>query len=112
MKNDQHINRKLAEMLASIDGAEQATPKPFLFTRVMARLQAVKESSWEKAGRYISRPSFAIAGLVAVIALNIMVLTSNHSKVNNLNARQTAQTATDYLSSNDITIDDNANTTP
>jgi len=79
----------------------------------MARLQAAKESSWEKAGRLISRPSFAVAGLTTIIILNIMVLTFQHSKVNNIKAQQTMQMATNYFSSNEVSsIDNNENTTP
>jgi hypothetical protein len=115
MKNEQYIHQKVDETLASLDDAKQATPTPFLFTRVMARLQAAKETSWEKIGRLISRPSFAVAGLTTLIILNVMVLTFQHSKAANINmkAQQTLQVATNYFSSNEVSsIDNNENTTP
>ena len=112
MKKKQYIHQKVDETLASLDDAQQATPTPFLFTRVMARLQSAKESYWEKAGRLISRPSFAVAGLTTVIVLNVVVLTLQHTKVTNLKTQQTVQMATNYFSSNDIAIDNNENTAP
>jgi hypothetical protein len=112
MKNEQYINRKVDETLASLDDVKQATPTPFLFTRVMARLQSAKESYWEKTSRVISRPSFAVAGLTTVIILNVVVLTIQHYKVTNLKTQQTVQMATNYFSSNDIAIDNNENTAP
>lgn len=112
MKNNEYINRKVEDLLSGADGASRATPTPFLFTRVMARIKATRESSWEKAGRFISRPAFAIAGLGIVIILNAMALsTLNHAKASNVRARQSTM-ASDYFSSNNIAIDDIENTTP
>jgi len=105
MKNNQLLNNRIEETLSSIDGVERATPKPFLFTRVMAKIQATKETVWEKAGSFISRPSFAIAGLSFIIVLNLIVITF-HSKENNLKALRSM----DSYSLNDMAIDNITNT--
>src|ERR1700752_1537016 len=103
MKSNQSINNRINDALASIDGIERAEPKPFLFTRVMAKMQATKETVWEKASGFISRPSFAIAGLSLVIVLNIMVITAR-SKENKTSY------STDTFSLSDMAIDNITNT--
>ena len=103
MKSNESLNSKVANALASIDDIERAEPRPFLFTRVMAKVQATKETAWEKAGRFISRPSFAIAGLGLVIALNLMVL------VTTLHSNEKA-TSADTFSLSDMAIDNITNT--
>ena len=105
MKNNQFLNTKIEKTLSSLDGMERAAPRPFLFTRVMAKMQATKETVWEKAGRLIGRPSFAIAGLSFVIVLNLVIITF-HSKENDSKALRSA----DYYSLNDMAIDNITNT--
>ena len=73
MKNNEHINQLTEEALNSLDGASRATAKPYLLTRLNARMQNEKESSWDNALRFISRPAIALAGLCLVIAINATV---------------------------------------
>ena len=39
MNKNEHINKLIEEALNSLDGAERATAKPYLFTRLNARMQ-------------------------------------------------------------------------
>ena len=63
----------------SLDGADRATPRPFLLTRINARLNKETEGSWERAGRFIARPVVVIAGLCLIIAVNALVISTNRS---------------------------------
>jgi hypothetical protein len=80
MENNEHINRLTEEAMNSLDGAGRATPRPYLLTRLNARMQNqhAKESSWDNALRFISRPSIALAGLCLVIGINAMVVSYNY----------------------------------
>jgi hypothetical protein len=80
MKNNEHTNRLTDEALNSLDGAGRATAKPYLLTRINARLQKQngKESSWDNALKFISRPAVALAGLCLVIGINAMVVSYNY----------------------------------
>ena len=73
MKNNEHINKLTDEALNSLDGASRATAKPYLLTRLNARMQNEKESSWDNALRFISKPAVALAGLCLVIVINATV---------------------------------------
>jgi len=73
MENNEHINKLTDEALNSLDGTGRATPKPYLLTRINARMQNEKESSWDIALKFISRPAVALAGLCLVIVINATV---------------------------------------
>jgi hypothetical protein len=106
MNKKDNIRQKIDEAMSSMDDAQRATPKPFLLTRIMARMNIEKETSWERAGRLISRPAFAIAGLGALIALNILVLTLNHRSTNNSATEQTSFVTTGDFSTVNANIND------
>jgi hypothetical protein len=78
MNNNDHINKLTDEALSSLDSAARATPKPYLFTRLNARMQNAKENNWDNALSFISKPVFAFASLCLVVAINAMVITYNY----------------------------------
>lgn len=73
MKSNEHINKLTDEALNSLDGASRAAAKPYLLTRLHARMQNEKESSWDNALRFISRPAVALAGLCLVVVINAAI---------------------------------------
>ena len=73
MKNNEHINKLTEEALNSLDGTSRATAKPYLLTRLNARMQNEKANSWDNALRFISKPAVALAGLCLVIVINATV---------------------------------------
>jgi hypothetical protein len=94
MNKNEHINKLIDEALNSLDGAERAAPKPYLFTRLNARMQNEPESSWDTVLKFISRPAIALAGLCLVITINAVVVSSNYS-------RQTTTAADEQYASTD-----------
>ena len=80
MENNNNINRLTDEALNSLDGAGRATAKPYLLTRINARMQNQneKEGSWDSALKFISRPAVALAGLCLIIGINAMVVSYNY----------------------------------
>lgn len=90
MKNNEQINKLTDDALNSLDGAGRATPKPYLFTRLNTRMQNEKDSAWDRALKFISRPAVALAGLCLVIAVNTFVLTSNTEKATTVTEEQYA----------------------
>ena len=77
MNRNEHIEKMTSEALDSLDGSSRAIPKPFLMTRIRARMDKQKNSSWETAGRFIAKPAVVIVGFCLVVAVNIFVLTNN-----------------------------------
>lgn len=112
MKNIETIHKLAEDALSSIEGIKRATVKPFLLTRIHARINKQTESLWEKAGRIISRPVVAFAGLCLIILINAAVIVSKNSSAQTSVAEQTTQAPTDEFSYTVATIYDYDNNQP
>ena len=107
----EHIDKMTNEALRSVDGAKRAAPRPYLFTRLTARMQSQKESAWENAGRFIARPVVLVAGLCGIIAVNALVIAFNNSTTATTTVAE--QTATqDEFSTSIASLYDIENTEP
>jgi uroporphyrinogen-III decarboxylase len=95
--NDNNLDKNIDAALNSFDGAGKAMPKPFLFTRLMAKMNREEQNSWEKALRFIARPTVAIAGLCLVIGINAVVVFNNTGKTT---VADQAYNTTDEFSTN------------
>lgn len=74
MKTDKDIQKLVEETLGSLDGLQKAEPNPFLFTRVMARLQQDENNAWEKITSFITRPAVVVAMIILFIVINALVI--------------------------------------
>ena len=111
MNKEDHINKMTEEALNSLDGTVRANAKPYLLTRINAQLSKMKESSWERAGRFIARPAIAFSMLCLVIGINAMIIAFDHSTTDStVTADQ--QTVTDDFSTTVATLYDTENTEP
>ena len=83
MKNDGNIELQIEEALNSIASIQRATPRPYLFTRLNARLNKQAKSIWERAAVFISQPAVMAISLCLILTVNISVLIINLSSTNN-----------------------------
>ncbi len=74
MKTFSNIEKKVEETLTSFDHAHRASANPFLFTRIMASLNAEEKSAWTVALRFLSRPVIAFATVLVIILINSLAL--------------------------------------
>jgi hypothetical protein len=77
MKHGNDIEKKVEETLNSLDGIKRATPQPWLFSRIKARLsreEAEERTVWGTMGSFLSKPVVAIAGLCLILLFNGAVL--------------------------------------
>ena len=112
MNKNEHINKLIEDALNSVDDIKRAEPRPFLLTRINARMNKAKESVWEKAGWFIGRPVVAFTGLCMILLINTMVVMFNNSSTADTITDQVSQTAADEFSYTVATIYDNENTQP
>ena len=112
MNSNENINKLIDEALSSVDDIKRAAAKPFLLTRIYARMNKGAESVWEKAGWFIGRPAVAFAGLCMIILINVMVVMFNVSANSDTVTEQITQTPADEFSYTVATIYDNENTQP
>jgi hypothetical protein len=108
----ENINKLIEEALNSVDDVNRAEPKPYLLTRINARMSRGSESAWEKAGWFIGRPAVAFTGLCMILLINVMVVVLNKPSDTDTVAEQSAQTQADEFSYTVASIYDNENTQP
>jgi hypothetical protein len=68
MENE-HIHKKIDEVLQSMDNINRASPRPFLFTRLEARMMHQK-NIWENLSSFVARPVVAFACICFVLIIN------------------------------------------
>lgn len=68
MKNNPNpdIERAVEETLQALDGIRQASPLPFFYSRLIARMERVDESLWLDL---LSAPAYMRLGLASVVLL-------------------------------------------
>jgi len=70
MKKHYNIEEEIERTLQSLKGIEPATPKPFFYTRLQARLEQklAMKASWQW------RPVYAFSALGLVLLLNLVTI--------------------------------------
>jgi hypothetical protein len=86
------FNKKTEEIMSSLQGIKRASPLPFFFTRLEARMQSEKEV-WVKISSFLSRPLIAFACILLVILINAAVIMTSRS-TSNTSASQNNELAT------------------
>ena len=76
MKSEtKHIEEEVQKTLQSLDNVQKASPKPFLYTRIMARMEKYKAST---SNVFELKPGYrriTIAAFIILIAINIFTAT-------------------------------------
>ena len=99
MKHKVDIEKRVEEVLNSLDGIRRAQPRPWFFSRIQARLgreEAEEKTVWGALGSFLSKPAVAIASLCMIILLNGFLLLNRPTKISStVIAAQSEQTASD-----------------
>jgi hypothetical protein len=75
-----HINKKIEDAMASIDGITPAEPKPFLLTRLNATIRknaSADRTVWGSIAAVIKKPAIAVAALAVVVFVNAVAISTN-----------------------------------
>ena len=71
MKNN--WEQQAENALESLDGLQRASVNPFLYTRIMARIER-QQNKWAKIAGFISRPVIALSTTLLFIGVNAWVV--------------------------------------
>lgn len=91
MENE-HIHKKIDEVLQSMDNINRASPRPFLFTRLEARMMHQK-NIWENLSSFVARPAVAFASICFVLIINATAIFMSDN-TNNSQSQQGNELAT------------------
>ncbi len=73
MRNSEHIEQEITKTLTSLEGVCQATPKPFFYARLHARMEREllepKRIFW-----WDIKPIYAYSFVLLLVVLNVMTL--------------------------------------
>jgi uncharacterized membrane protein YdfJ with MMPL/SSD domain len=81
---EEKINKKIEKTMRSFDAIQKASPAPFFFTRLEARMQNQK-SIWEQISSFVAKPIVAFACICLVIMINAAVIFSSSNSTASLN---------------------------
>jgi hypothetical protein len=93
-------NKKIEEILGSLDASQRASAPDYFYTRLKARME--KEQGKEARNSWILRPAYAFAALVLLLAVNAIIILQREEKVDNSTAdNETVQSVAAEYSLND-----------
>lgn len=101
------MEKRIDEAFNSLDAIQRATPQPFFYTRLRARLEQSEKGVWENVGSFISRPVMLFATVCIILLLNVAVLYKNH--VSSL--KSTTSDQLEQVPSDAYDVASNSNTT-
>jgi hypothetical protein len=106
------FEKLVEDTINSFDGAKRATAKPFLLTRIFARIQNQPGSQniWVRAGTFLSTPRVALAVLLLIISLNAAIILQRLNTDNSM--VQNTTVSKDEFAINVISIYDIENQEP
>jgi len=107
-----NIEKLVDETINSLDGAGRAEAKPFLLTRIYARMQneAASQNIWTRAAAFLTTPRVALAGLLLIVILNLTIIMQRSA--GQTNAVQNTTAVKDEFAINVISIYDVENQEP
>ena len=75
----QNIEKLVDETLESFHDVTRAEPRPFLLTRIYARLKEKQDPSniWTSVSEFLTRPVIAFTTLLLIIVVNASIILSN-----------------------------------
>ena len=76
MADNNHIDKKIDDTLNSMDHHTRATPRPYLQTRINARLAKGEPTIWDHLTSFITRPAIILAGLLSIIMINFIIIST------------------------------------
>ncbi len=68
MKENNLISKRVEDTLNSLDGLQKASPGPFFYTRVMARMETEEQSVWSSLTSFFTKP-YVVAGIISAMLL-------------------------------------------
>ena len=77
MTTNKNIQQQVEASLNSLDGISKASPSPYFYTRIIAKLSNSQQTIWEKFSVIITRPVVAFACMCIIVLMNIIAVYSN-----------------------------------
>lgn len=90
MSKKQDINKKVDEILDCLQGIHRASPQPFFYTRLIARMNKKAATRWERIASLIAKPAIAFATIALFLLVNIAIVFHFSRSANSINKDDSA----------------------
>lgn len=105
------LNKNVEDTMRSLDGIEQATPNPFFFTRLEARMKR-ERGVWDKISAFVARPVITFACICLVIMINAAVIFSSTDSQKAITSQSNELATVDEYTQASSTLYEFINTNP
>jgi hypothetical protein len=96
MQTGSHHEVNIDLILDSLDGIQPAQPRPFLHTRVMARLERNRSNPWVMAWNFLSKPAVYVSIIACLMVLNLVTLYQRTNEQAEVREESIAISAVEY----------------
>ena len=107
----ERFNKKIEEVMRSLDDIKKASPSPFFFTRLEARMERDK-SVWETISSFVAKPIIAFACICLIIMINAAVIFSSENSEKSASAQNNEIATVDEYNQVSSTFYEFVNTKP
>lgn len=94
---DMNTEKRIDEVMNSLDEIQKAEANPFLYNRIIAKIDAVKEKPTSVKVVWLAAASF-----ILLISLNVTALTSGYGKSTSKSDAQELATGYNLINTNSI----------
>ena len=110
MANKNFSEQELEAILNSLEGIQKAAPQPFLYTRLMARMQRADNNAWSRALQFVSKPLYALGLILVFLLINGYILFNQFNNTAEPAEESTQALAMEYTSLTSPFYDNNEET--
>jgi hypothetical protein len=90
MHRNEEIKHRIEEIMSSLDHVQRAVPKPYFFTRVMAKTQS-GNTRWDRIALKISKPAFAVSLIIIFLLINSFILFTTTNRSSAVTSNESSQ---------------------
>jgi hypothetical protein len=98
MQSGNNNQDRIDEVMDSLDGIQPAMPRPFLYTRIMARMERTRKDPWVRTWDFLTRPAVSLAIVFSLMIINLYILFQRSTSQPELKDEPTANLSNDYES--------------
>jgi|LauGreDrversion4_2_1035121.scaffolds.fasta_scaffold270678_2 hypothetical protein len=96
MQAESHHEVNIDLILDSLDGITPAEPRPFLHTRVMARLERNRSNPWVRTWNFVSRPAVYVSIIGCLMIMNLFTLYQRTNEQGDVREESVAVATVEY----------------
>jgi len=108
MKEQSGNNKRVEEIMNSLDGLQPAKTSPYLYTKIISRLNQ-QDSPWKTIASFLSRPAIAIGLSILLLLMNTGIILYNKPSNTDDKTDQLTALAQEYHFEQPPLLDQNIN---